>query len=107
MNFHSYVIKCMQFTYCTFLDQHSVCMVVLLCAFIFDYLLIHVLSLQAHVSKLSWVLQECVHCVARDFLTMRDLLHYGRHISSFRSVTRHCSMFCEHACAQIAAGTNN
>ena len=63
----------------------------------FDYLLIHVLSLQAHVSKLSWVLQECVHCVARDFLTMRDLLHYGRHISSFRSVTRHCSMFCEHA----------
>ena len=36
------------------------------------------------VSKRSWVLKECLHCVAPDFLTMKELLSYGLHRTSFK-----------------------
>ena len=38
----------------------------------------------ANVRKRSWVLQECLHCVANDFLTMKELLLYGLSRTEFR-----------------------
>ena len=36
------------------------------------------------VSKMSWVLKECLHSVAPDFLTMKELLSYGLHRTAFK-----------------------
>ncbi|XP_019858990.1 PREDICTED: neuroblastoma-amplified sequence-like [Amphimedon queenslandica] len=38
------------------------------------------------VSKMSWVLKECLHSVAPDFLTMKELLSYGLHRTSFKEL---------------------
>lgn len=38
----------------------------------------------SHVSDRSWVLRECLHSVAKDFLTMKELLLYGLHCTSFK-----------------------
>ena len=38
----------------------------------------------SRVNKTSWILQECLHCVADDFLTMKELLLFGLYCTSFR-----------------------
>lgn len=38
----------------------------------------------SRVSKRSWVLQECLHCVAPDFLTMNELYLYALHCTTFK-----------------------
>lgn len=40
----------------------------------------------SRVSKKTWVLQECLHCVAEDFLTMKELILFGLHCTEFKLV---------------------
>ena len=38
----------------------------------------------SHVDDRPWVLRECLHSVAEDFLTMKELLLYGLQCTSFK-----------------------
>ncbi len=38
----------------------------------------------ARITNKSWVLQECLSCVAQDFLTMREMLLFGLRCTTFR-----------------------
>ena len=38
----------------------------------------------ARISKRSWVLRECLRCVANDFLTMTELLLFGKQCTAYK-----------------------